>query len=65
MNNEHLTGMLHADFSLTPWLQPSEKRAGIVTNRFNGFPLRAEAVETTLVARSTSFHRAEATVLIR
>ena len=51
--------------SLTPWLQPGVKRNRETPNRFNGFPSRAEAVETAGDFPARPVHRAEATVLMR
>jgi hypothetical protein len=51
--------------SLTPWLQPGVKRHRETQNRFNGFPSRAEAVETAGDFPTRLVHRAEATVLMR
>jgi hypothetical protein len=52
-------------FSLTPWLQPGVKRNAEIENRFNGLSARTEAVETVGNFSARTFHRAEATVLMR
>jgi hypothetical protein len=51
--------------SLAPWLQPGAGCRRETLNRFNGFPSRAEAVETAGEFTPPVFHRAEATVLMK